>query len=83
MFRKIGIAVTVLFVVNTLSKVFVEAFAKSVRKDDPNIDANLEDLDKNADELRNERKWRKFYQAELAQSVIEYMRETERNSRNS
>lgn len=79
MFKKIGIAVTVLFVLNTLSKAFVEAFAKSVRKDDPKIDQRLEDLDGNADEIRSARKWRKFYQAELAQGVIEYMRESERN----
>lgn len=79
MFKKIGIAVTALFVVNTLSRVFVTALAKSVRKDDPNIEQSLEDLENNADEIRSARKWRRFHQAELAQSVIEYIREYERN----
>lgn len=81
MFKKIGIFATALFIIRALSNIFVTSFAKTVRQDDPEIDETLENLEMAQRERAMAVRWNKFYQATLAQDVINYVRETERNER--
>lgn len=79
MFKKIGIAVTTLFVINQIAKAGIVTFSESVRYNDPNIDDALTSIESASDDINQARKWKRFYFAELLQAFVEYNRETRRS----